>query len=34
MPLVAHTQLPTYNNLRKNGHEVIPLRLRPQTRHS
>ena len=25
MPLVAHTQLPTYNNLRRNGHEVIPL---------
>ncbi|MCA9926451.1 MAG: homoserine O-succinyltransferase, partial [Anaerolineales bacterium] len=25
MPLVAHTQLPTYENLRHNGHEVIPL---------
>ena len=25
MPLVAHSQLPTYDNLRHNGHEIIPL---------
>lgn len=25
MPLVAHTQLPTYNILRDRGHEVLPL---------
>ncbi|MCP5094222.1 MAG: homoserine O-succinyltransferase [Chloroflexi bacterium] len=25
MPLVAHTQLPTYDNLRKQGHDVLTL---------